>query len=122
MNVQSVISNLRCAKNPLAAPGRSSETILRAELDLPRRGTDIRDLSKVAVGYSVVRIAIARDVEDVEEIRTKTDRLGLGNMEVFECREIHLPVTRCALTPNGRGAKGKRCSGAISAGAIVAAG
>ena len=66
MNVQSVISNLRCAKNPLAAPGRSSETILRAELDLPRRGTDIRDLSKVAVGYSVVRIAIARDVEDVE--------------------------------------------------------
>ena len=72
MNVQSVISNLRCAKNPLAAPGRSSETILRAELDLPRRGTDIRDLPKIAVGYVVVRITITRDVEHVEEICAKS--------------------------------------------------
>ena len=88
---------------------------MRTELDLPRRGTDIRDLSKVAVGYVVVRITITRDVEYVEEICAKSNRLGLGNMELFECREIHLAVPGGALTPNGRGAKGKRRRGAISA-------
>src|ERR1700755_1607886 len=86
-------------------PSRKSETIMRTELDLPRRRTDIGYLSKITVGYVVVGISIARDVEHVEEICTESDCLSLGHVEFLECREIHLPEAGRALPPNGRRAE-----------------
>jgi hypothetical protein len=42
--------------------------VMQAELYLSRRRADAADLTKVAVSDSVVGIAIAGDVEDVEEV------------------------------------------------------
>jgi hypothetical protein len=67
--------------------------IERAELDLPLRRANIGDLSEIGVRYPVVRISITRDVEHIEKIRTKANRLALGNVKVFEHRGINLPVT-----------------------------
>lgn len=47
------------------------KTVLQVELDLPWWRADAADLAEVAVRYSVVRVSIAGNIKDVEDIRAE---------------------------------------------------
>jgi len=59
---------------------------LCTELDLPRRGTDIRDLSKIAVGYRAT-------IDENEEFSHKYD----WNGHLFCIRDDCTPIKACSV-------------------------
>ena len=63
---------------------------MRAQLNLARRRTNAADLTKVGISHIVIRIAIAGNIEEIEEIGAKSDRLRLRNVEVLKGRSIDL--------------------------------
>src|ERR1700759_3939089 len=82
------------------------EAVVQAELDLPGRGADAADKSETAICYAIVRIPVARNIEEVEEVGTESeDVLFTPEMEILEQGRVHLAVSRTALRAVGSGAE-----------------
>src|SRR5258708_36810537 len=85
------------------------EAVVQTELYLPGRRAHAGYLTEVAVRYSIVRISVAGNVEDVKEIGAEAKyMLFTPYMEVLEQRRIDLTIAGGALGAAGRGPKGKR--------------
>ena len=48
---------------------------MQAKLNLPYTRTHVADLPEVAVGNSVIRVAVTGDIEEVEEISAETKHM-----------------------------------------------
>jgi len=68
-----------------ADPSSLLETVVQAELYLPRRRAHAVDQAEAAVVYVVVGVSIARDVKEVEKISAETEDVILSpDVEVLE--------------------------------------
>jgi hypothetical protein len=95
------------------------EAVVQTKLYLPRRRAHAGYLTEVAVRYSIVRISVAGNVEDVKEIGTEAEyMLFAPYMEVLEQGRIDLTITGGTLGAVVRGTKGKRQCHAVSTGSI----
>ena len=95
---------------------------MQTELDLPRRAADVADQSKAGVLYAVIRVCIARYVEDIEKVSTEADDVLLRDVEVLEQRGINLSEPWRALSAVLRSAEGVRTGLAIGTDSIVHSG
>ena len=95
------------------------ESVVQAELDLPRRRTDAADLAKITIGDSTVGIAVAGKVENIEEVSPEGEHIAFApKMEVLEQRGVDLAVAGPAFGTVVRGTESKWGRSAISTGAV----
>lgn len=86
-----------------SSPGQSQgmmfvlEAVMQRELYLPGRRPRACNLAEVLIGYEIVWIPVTRNIEQVEEIRTESNRMTLRDVEIFVKRRIDLTIARCAL-------------------------
>ena len=80
---------------------------MQAELYLSWGRAYPADLTEIAVGYSVVGISVAGDVENIEEVGPEADHVLLApDVEVLEQGSVNLTVARSAFGVVVRGTKG----------------
>jgi len=63
---------------------------MESELDVAFKRPCVRYLSESWYRSHIVRVAVAGNIEEIEEICAETKRLPLGNVKVFEGRAINL--------------------------------
>src|ERR1700685_41568 len=92
------------------------ETVMQAELNLPRRRTHAADQAEAAVGYVVIRVSVARYIEDIEEVSPEAQHMRFTlQMKVLEQGHVDLPITGGSLAAIMRCTERIRCSGTVGA-------
>ena len=79
---------------------------MQTQLDLTCRRAHAADLTEAAVLNVVVRISVAGDIEDVEEVSAESDYLFAPDVEVFEEGSVDLSVSGSAFGVDRGGAEG----------------
>ena len=95
------------------------EAVVQAQLYLTFRGANGGNLTEAAIGNSIIRVPVTRDVESVKEIGPKTDSMLVPDVEILKERHIDLAVAGTALGAVGSTAKSEVACGTVGAGPII---
>lgn len=95
------------------------ETVMQAELYLPRGGAYAADLAEAAIANIIVWVSIAGNIENVEKISSEAEHLFVPEVEVLEQRHINLAIAGSPFGAVTRAAESKGSWVAIGASSIV---
>lgn len=96
------------------------EHVMQAELNLSRRRPYGADQPPRTVVYTIVRVPVAGNVEDVEEVRPEAKHMLLvPQMEVLKQGHVDLPIAWATLGTVMSSPESIRCSNAVSANSVI---